>query len=411
MSCFRLRHLLLLLCLLLSVGCTTPSTLFPTDPPPTLAAAVDQDIIDRLLSRTPAAVTISPTSTAGYTATPTVTRWPTTEAFGTPVRPEEALLLRPVEPDPDAPNSDWRPPPLPVPLSIHPDDHYWMIRPLPSSSRNYDLEWYPFGNDVLASTLPPYRIHHGLDFPNETGTPILAASSGTVVHAGPLVSNRDGVNYYGNTVIIHHDWQWLGKDVYTLYAHTLELFVEVGDYVEMGQLIAGVGASGEVSGPHLHLEVRVGNNNYYEVRNPMLWIAPYEGWGTLAGRFVDRRGRPITNAEVRVIPQNVEGPIRSQRTYLYDGVKGDDIWRENFVVGDLPAGRYRVEIHFAGVEYRNFVEVLPGRTNFLTIGTTFEFFPTATPTPTITAPITGTTGITTTIPITITPELHPEGEP
>jgi len=126
---------------------------------------------------------------------------------------------------------------------------------------------------------------------------------------------------------------------------------------------------------------------------------------------VDRRGRPITNAEVRVIPQNVEGPIRSQRTYLYDGVKGDDIWRDNFVVGDLPAGRYRVEIHFAGVEYRNFVEVLPGRTNFLTIGTTFEFFPTATPTPTITAPITGTTGITTTIPITITPELHPEGEP
>jgi murein DD-endopeptidase MepM/ murein hydrolase activator NlpD len=81
-------------------------------------------------------------------------------------------------------SNEWRPPPFEVPLSLHPDDHYWLIRPIPSGRRNYDLEWYPYGNDVLLPQLPPYRVHHGLDFPNEPGTPILAASSGTVFTPG-----------------------------------------------------------------------------------------------------------------------------------------------------------------------------------------------------------------------------------
>ena len=406
----------LILLLLLLAGCAAPT---PAGPQPTLLPTADAVMMAVLLSRTPAGSAEArpgqPPVTPTVTTTPTVTRWPITEPFGTAIRPGDALLLRPPELPPDqaadAPNSDWRPPPLPVPLSIHPDDHYWMIRPIPSGKRNYDLEWYPFGNDVLVPSLYPFRIHHGLDFPNETGTPILAASSGTVIHAGPLVSNRNGVNYYGNTVIIQHDWQWLGQDVFTLYAHTLQLFVAVGDHVEEGQLIAGVGASGEVSGPHLHFEVRVGSNNYNDVRNPMLWIAPYEGWGTLAGRLVDRRGRYITNAEVTITPVNVAGSARTQRTYLYSGVQADDIWRENFVFGDVPAGRYRVLISVGGIEYRNFVDVLPGRTNFLTIGTEFEFVPTETPTPTntpvitTTLPLSSTTPISSTVPVTGTPTL------
>ncbi|MCZ7669140.1 MAG: hypothetical protein M5U34_19090 [Chloroflexi bacterium] len=41
------------------------------------------------------------------------------------------------------------------PLSYNPDDHYWLIRPIPSGSRNYDLEWYPFGNDCRPPTSRP----------------------------------------------------------------------------------------------------------------------------------------------------------------------------------------------------------------------------------------------------------------
>ena len=325
------------------------------------------------------------------------TRAPGTATIPAPVgdtgiRPAEAQLLRPAElppefghlAEPDTEKVEWRPPPVAVPHALHPDDHYWLIRPLPSGARNYDLEWYPYGN--WPQNQADYRIHHGMDFPNSTGTPIFAASSGEVVWAGPLRSNRDGVNYYGNTVIIKHDWQWLGQDVYTLYAHTLELFVEVGDVVQQGQLVAGVGASGEVSGPHLHLEVRVGQNNYSNTRNPALWLAPYEGWGNLTGRFMDSRGRLIHGASITVTPLEIDGgfeaPVRRQTTYSPGGVQSDDLWQENFVVADLPAGEYRVVLSTAGQTFQRTVRVLPGQTNFVIFQADFRWSPTATPLPT-----------------------------
>jgi murein DD-endopeptidase MepM/ murein hydrolase activator NlpD len=309
---------------------------------------------------------------------------PTPEGSG--IQPGEIQQFFVRDAGPSAP-AERRPPPYDVPLSIHPDDHYWLQRPLPSNRRNYDLEWYPFGNDVLVPDLAPYRIHHGIDFPNPTGTTIVAASGGTVIHSGPLPSPRNGVNYYGNTVVILHDWQWQGQDVFTLYAHTLELFVQAGDHVEQGQLIAGVGRSGEVTDSHLHFEVRVGTNNYNDARNPALWLAPYEGWGTLAGRLVDRRGVLIPGASVVLTPVNVDAPLRKQLTYDLV-VKSDPAWRENFVIGDLPAGNYILDVTVAGlvdlVAYRREVTIKPGQTSFEIIATEFEFVPTPTPEPTIT---------------------------
>ncbi|MBP6804378.1 MAG: hypothetical protein KA362_09725, partial [Chloroflexi bacterium] len=84
---------------------------------------------------------------------------PTPETSG--LRPNQARqeFVRDAGPAPrDA--AEWRPPAMPAPLSITPDDHYWLIRPIPSGYRNYDLEWYPFGNDVQAANIPPYRVHH-----------------------------------------------------------------------------------------------------------------------------------------------------------------------------------------------------------------------------------------------------------
>ncbi|MFW6070428.1 MAG: peptidoglycan DD-metalloendopeptidase family protein, partial [bacterium] len=366
--------------------------------PPTFIAPADTPVMANMEQRqqaeaappAPASTLQPPVSQLSLSAGPTATA--TSALPGQPpeaphdragVRPQQAQLHRMPSIGPQA-TLQWRPPPMSVPLSIHPDDHYWLSRPLPSDSRNYDLEWYPYGNDVLIPEYAPYRIHRGLDFPNEPGTPVLAAGSGTVVHAGVKTNPLDGISYYGNTVIIKHDWQWQGRDVYTLYAHTLELFVEVGDYVERGQLLAGVGASGLVSGPHLHLEVRLDENLHDNTYNPMLWIAPYEGWGTLAGRVVDREGKFITGAIVSVRPLNVQAEPREQYTYLSWDVKSDPVWQENFVVGDLPAGRYEVTVK-AGQTFRHVVEILPGRTNFLEVQTGYLFAPpTATPTPEIT---------------------------
>lgn len=351
---------------------------------------------------TPTTVSLLVRETAVAEATPTTEATPilipTPEGSG--LRPDQAQQLFARDAGPIGRSADeWRPPPLPAPLSIDPDDHYWLVRPIPSGYRNYDLEWYPFGNDVQAPNVLPYRVHHGVDFPNETGTPVLAAGSGSVIHAGPFPSPRDGVNYYGNTVIIHHDWQWQGQDVYTLYAHTLELFVSVGDYVQPGQLIAGVGSSGEVTGPHLHFEVRVGENTYSHTRNPALWLVPYQGWGTLAGRLVDSRSRMISDAKIRVMPAGSSIILREQSTY-YPTVRSDDIWRENFVVADLPAGDYVLLLTVNEITYRREVRIMPGRTHFEIISTEFEYIPSPTPLPTET-PTPTPTG-------TLTPEVEAE---
>ncbi|MCK5923447.1 MAG: M23 family metallopeptidase, partial [Methylococcales bacterium] len=273
-----------------------------------------------------------PTATPTFTPTPFVTR---ENAGIRPAQAQQSAIVNQATPVP----IEWRPPPYAVPLSIHPNDHCWLMRPLPSGSRNYDLDWYPYGSDVFIPALAPYRIHHGLDFPNDAGTPIVAVANGTVVWAGARPSPRNGVNYYGNTIIIKHDWQWLGQDVYTLYAHTLEMFVTTGDRVQAGELIAGVGASGEVSGSHLHLEVRIGTNSYADVRNPLLWLAPYEGWGTLAGRFVDKTGRLIQGAEISLYAVEGNAGIRRTRTYFGSAINSDEVWQENFVLADVVPGR------------------------------------------------------------------------
>ncbi|HEY4977799.1 MAG TPA: M23 family metallopeptidase, partial [Candidatus Acidoferrum sp.] len=82
--------------------------------------------------------------------------------------------------------------------------------------------------------------HAGVDFPALKGTPVYAAQSGKVVLAEELY-------YSGNTVVIDH-----GYGVYTLYAHLSEIDVKAGEAVRSEAEIGKVGATGRVTGPHLH---------------------------------------------------------------------------------------------------------------------------------------------------------------
>lgn len=115
-------------------------------------------------------------------------------------------------------------------------ERYWnkpFIRPIDSittsqygSARTY--------NDVLKS------YHGGVDFRAKTPLPILASNDGVVV----LVKER---YYSGGTVIIDH-----GEGVYSCYFHLSAFNVKVGDPVIQGQDIALSGATGRITGPHLH---------------------------------------------------------------------------------------------------------------------------------------------------------------
>jgi murein DD-endopeptidase MepM/ murein hydrolase activator NlpD len=89
--------------------------------------------------------------------------------------------------------------------------------------------------------------HGGTDFLSPTGTPIQAPNSGRVVVARELY-------FTGNTVVIDH-----GLGMFSLLAHLSVIDVHAGDSVIAGQIVGQVGATGRVTGPHLHWAVRVGD--------------------------------------------------------------------------------------------------------------------------------------------------------
>ena len=82
--------------------------------------------------------------------------------------------------------------------------------------------------------------HAGVDFPAATGTAVFASQSGKVVLA-------ENLYYSGNTVVIDH-----GYGIYTLYAHLSKIGVQPDEMVKAGEEIGKVGATGRVTGPHLH---------------------------------------------------------------------------------------------------------------------------------------------------------------
>lgn len=87
--------------------------------------------------------------------------------------------------------------------------------------------------------------HTGLDIASPKGTPIKVVASGTVTCA----SNKGA---YGNLVKVNH-----GNNLETWYAHTSKMYVSVGQKVNAGEVIAAVGSTGNSTGNHLHLEIRI----------------------------------------------------------------------------------------------------------------------------------------------------------
>lgn len=109
------------------------------------------------------------------------------------------------------------------------------MTPMLTSSYGYRRD--PFNG------LPAF--HAGIDFPGVSGQPILAASDGRIVYAGP----KSG---YGNCIEVDH-----GHAIVTRYAHLSGFMARVGDSVRRGQQIGRMGSTGRSTGTHLHFEVRV----------------------------------------------------------------------------------------------------------------------------------------------------------
>ena len=106
---------------------------------------------------------------------------------------------------------------------------------------------WPLNGAVTSPFGPRWgRMHEGIDIDGYTGQPIVATKAGRVISAG---DSGDG---YGTKVVLDH-----GGGVTSLYAHQSRLGTSMGASVQAGQVIGYVGATGNVTGDHLHFEIRI----------------------------------------------------------------------------------------------------------------------------------------------------------
>jgi murein DD-endopeptidase MepM/ murein hydrolase activator NlpD len=145
--------------------------------------------------------------------------------------------------------AEQQPQPNPGPPVSVPTDGAW-VSPLPTGSYYistcFCMRWGEF--------------HAGDDLAAAYGTPIYSVGAGIVAASGPAQG-------FGNWVVIEH-----GNGAFSVYGHMRVLAVSAGQSVQAGQTIAYVGSEGFSTGPHLHLEIRIGGVSGTPV-DPQVWLA------------------------------------------------------------------------------------------------------------------------------------------
>jgi len=256
--------------------------------------------------------------------------------------------------------SIWRPPPYPAPWALRPEDHFLFARPIPSGAVNWPNPSYRYGGTGFAEGV----VHTGVDLGAARHTPVLAAGAGEVVWVGYGLYRgvEDFTDPYGLAVALRHDFGYQLQPIYTVYAHMQSVLVWPGQRVEVGEQIGMVGDTGQATAPHLHFEVRVGENRYFNTRNPELWMVPAEGWGVLAGRVENTFGGELAEYPVQILSLDTQQAWEVW-TYARGTVVQDEFYQENFVISDLPAGPYEVRIDFSGRSYATYLYLNPGQTS------------------------------------------------
>ncbi len=265
-------------------------------------------------------------------------------------------------PTPDLPTATPTPPSLRYTL---PEEHYWFWRPIHEGQTNWTDKVYPYGS-TRGGTLQP---HHGVEFYVPGGTAVLAVADGTVVYAGSDSEQIFGPqpNFYGNLVVIQHDTLWEGQPVFTLYGHLSEPQVVEGQHVLMQQQIALSGATGVAEGPHLHFEVRVGENTYSHTRNPRLWLYPFPDRGTVVGRVTTSTGEVWHEMVVSLSSSDGANVGHTTTTYAVANLNSDPLWNETFAFDDVGAGTYKAIVQIGEKRVTQEIVVQPYRTTVVEI--------------------------------------------
>ncbi|MEM7336755.1 MAG: M23 family metallopeptidase [Chloroflexota bacterium] len=359
-------YLLLLTLLLWISACVRPAAEIALEE--VHAQSVEQSIaatvasIPTVTATNPPVIIIQPTESFDDFSLPSATELtaqaPT--ATATPLPATAVPTENPVETNTPAPT--FTPPSLPFTST---EEHFWFRRPVPEGSAVWTDKEYPYGS-TKGGTL---RTHHGVEFNVGYNTQILATAAGTVVVAGNDAEQAYGpqTNFYGNLIVIQHDSVWQNQPVFTLYGHLNDIYVSVGQRVDMQQVIGLSGATGIADGPHLHFEVRYGTNSYDTTKNPLLWLYPFPQKSAVAGRISWPDGSPAANAPVRLVRVDAQNRYQATTTYADQTVNPDSQWNENFVIDDVDPGFYEVIIDAGSTKYTAEVWVFAYQTSFVEI--------------------------------------------
>jgi hypothetical protein len=240
------------------------------------------------------------------------------------------------------------------------EGHFILQRPIQPPGNDLVDPTYRYGSTANGTRDP----HHGVEFPNPSGTPVHAAADGIVIFAGP---DEEAIyapwgNFYGNLVVIeHHD------DLFTLYAHLSQINVEQGQKLLVGEKIGEVGRTGGAIGSHLHFEVRRGKaEDYFATQNPELWLSPAKDmggnpFGTLVISLVDGDVHFIKSANFTIgYYSDWSQPLI--RAYYMTAYSPDLLdGRESVALGELLAGHYRIAVETNGQIMERLVDVEWGK--------------------------------------------------
>lgn len=216
--------------------------------------------------------------------------------------------------------------------------------------------------------------HHGVEFINPQGTPVLAAGDGEVVFAGNDSNVEIGwwVNFYGNLVVIQHTVKGFDVPIYTLYGHLSKILINNGDSVKAGDKIGEVGKTGKALGSHLHFEVREGINDYSHTRNPELWLIPQKESGVLVGQIFNQAGVVRRYPDFKLISLDTPEIILPKPVpYADSSLNGDDKFQEVFAVANLTPGKYELRFSPNGKTDTVQFEIFPGSVTRVTFHTTY----------------------------------------
>jgi len=317
----------------------------------------------------PVIKTISAPDSAISIAPPTPTSVSTDESPPTPTQPvstiqsgERLAETSTVEVVKPAVPPTFTSPPEP---EASPWDHYWFRRPVPDDTALWTDKAYPYGN-TRGGLLRP---HHGVEFNVPMGTDIYAAASGQIIFAGEDTETIVGPDpgFYGQVLVIQHDFTLEGQPVYSLYGHLSETLLGPGQEVESGELIALSGASGVADGPHLHFETRIGANSYQSTRNPLLWLYPFPERGVVAGNISWPDGQSAAEVPLALRRLDGESPFAATTTYAEASINSDDNWDENFAFDDVAAGYYLLIVGSGEDKTEKELWVYPMQTNYVEI--------------------------------------------